>query len=99
PPAGSPHMPTLPRISVVTPSFNQGRFVARTIESVQAQQYPNLEHIVVDGMSTDDTPAILARYPHLRVLREPDCGQADAINKGFGLATGDIYCFLNSDDT
>jgi len=88
-----------PRITVVTPSFNQGRFIARTIDSVREQQYPNLEHIVVDGMSTDDTPAILARYPHLRILREPDRGQADAINKGFRLATGDIFCFLNSDDT
>jgi glycosyltransferase involved in cell wall biosynthesis len=92
-------MPDFPRISVVTPSFNQGEFIARTIDSVLAQDYPNLEHIVVDGMSTDDTPAILARYPHLRVLREPDGGQSEAINKGFRLATGDIFCFLNSDDT
>jgi glycosyltransferase involved in cell wall biosynthesis len=88
----------MPRITVVTPSYNQGRFIARTIESVRDQGYPNLEHIVVDGMSTDETPAILARYPHLRVVREPDNGQADAINKGFRLATGDIFCFLNSDD-
>jgi glycosyltransferase involved in cell wall biosynthesis len=88
-----------PRISVVTSSYNQGRFLARTIESVLAQDYPNLEHIVVDGMSTDGTPNVLARYPHLRVLREPDRGQAEAINKGFRLATGDIFCFLNSDDT
>ncbi len=92
-------MPATPRISVVTASYNQGKFIGRTIESVLAQNYPNLEHIVVDGMSTDDTPAVLARYPHLRVLREPDRGQADAINKGFRLATGDVYCFLNSDDT
>jgi glycosyltransferase involved in cell wall biosynthesis len=89
----------MPRITVVTPSFNQGRFIARTIESVRDQDYPNLEHIVVDGLSTDDTAAILARYPHLRVVRERDNGQADAINKGFQLATGDIFCFLNSDDT
>src|SRR5206468_5733093 len=89
----------LPRISVVTSSYNQGRFLGRTIDSVLAQDYPNLEHIVVDGMSADETPAVLARYPHLRVLREKDRGQADAINKGFRLATGDVYCFLNSDDT
>src|SRR5262249_17002298 len=89
----------LPRISVVTSSYNQGRFLGRTIESVLAQDYPNLEHIVVDGMSSDDTLDVLARYPHLRVLRDPDRGQAEAINKGFRLATGDIYCFLNSDDT
>jgi hypothetical protein len=89
----------LPRISVVTCSYNQGKFIGRTIESVLAQNYPRLEHIVVDGMSTDETPAVLAGYPHLRVVREPDSGQAEAINKGFRLATGDIFCFLNSDDT
>lgn len=92
-------METLPRISVITSSYNQGAFIAQTIESVLAQRYPNLEHIVVDGMSTDDTPAVLARYPHLRVIREPDTGQANAINKGFRAATGQIFCFLNSDDT
>ena len=92
-------MDTFPRISVITSSYNQGAFIAETIESVLAQEYPNLEHIVVDGMSTDETPEILARYPHLRVIREPDNGQADAINKGFRAATGSIFCFLNSDDT
>lgn len=88
-----------PRISVVTSSYNQGRFIGETIESVRAQNYPNLEHIVIDGMSTDETPEVLARFPHLTVVREPDRGQADAINKGFRLATGDVLCFLNSDDT
>jgi glycosyltransferase involved in cell wall biosynthesis len=92
-------MSATPRISVVTSSFNQGRYIARTIESVLAQQYPNLEHIVVDGMSSDETVDVLARYPHLTVVREPDSGQADAINKGFRRATGEIFCFLNSDDT
>lgn len=92
-------MQTFPRISVITSSYNQGAFIEQTIESVVAQHYPNLEHIVVDGMSTDETPAILARYSHLRVIREPDNGQADAINKGFRAATGEIFCFLNSDDT
>ena len=92
-------MSGLPRISVVTPSYNQGAFIRETIESVAAQEYPNLEHIVVDGMSTDGTAAILEEYPHLRVVREPDSGQADAINKGFRMATGEIFCFLNSDDT
>ncbi len=89
----------LPRISVVTCSFNQGKFIGRTIDSVLAQNYPNLEHIVVDGMSGDDTPAVLARYPHLHVIREPDSGQPEAVNKGFRRANGDIFCFLNSDDT
>ena len=92
-------MAILPRISVVTCSYNQGRFLGRTIESVLAQDYPAVEHIVVDGLSTDETPEVLARYPHLRVVREADSGQAEAINKGFRLATGDIFCFLNSDDT
>jgi hypothetical protein len=92
-------MAPLPRISVVTPSLNQGRFIGRTVESVLSQNYANLEHIVVDGLSTDETPAVLARYPHLRVVRQKDRGQADAINTGFQLAGGDILCFLNSDDT
>jgi glycosyltransferase involved in cell wall biosynthesis len=89
----------LPRISVVTCSYNQGRFLGRTIDSVLAQDYPAVEHIVVDGLSTDETPQILSRSPHLRVVRERDSGQAEAINKGFRLASGDIFCFLNSDDT
>jgi glycosyltransferase involved in cell wall biosynthesis len=88
-----------PRISIVTPSFNQARFISETIESVAAQDYPNLEHIVVDGCSTDGTLDILKRYSHIRVISEPDRGQADAINKGFKLATGGIWGFLNSDDT
>jgi glycosyltransferase involved in cell wall biosynthesis len=88
-----------PLISIVTSSFNQAPFIARTIESVIAQDYPAVEHIVVDGMSSDGTAAVLDRYPHLKVIREPDRGQADAINKGFRAATGQILCFLNSDDT
>jgi len=88
-----------PRISIVTSSFNQGRFIERTIASILDQHYPNLEHIVVDGMSTDETVSVLARYPHLRVIREPDSGQAEAINKGFRAATGDVFAFVNSDDT
>jgi glycosyltransferase involved in cell wall biosynthesis len=88
-----------PRISVVTPSLNQGDFLERTIASVRAQDYPDVEHIVVDGMSTDATPEILARHPHLRLIREPDRGQADALNKGLRAATGKVLCVLNSDDT
>jgi glycosyltransferase involved in cell wall biosynthesis len=89
----------LPRISVVTSSYNQGQFIDATIRSVMAQDYPNIEHIVVDGMSTDSTVDVLGQYPHLHVVRERDNGQADAINKGFRIASGDIFCFLNSDDT
>src|SRR5262249_38985917 len=69
------------------------------VESVRSQGYPNLEHIVVDNASSDETPEVLARYPHLRVVREKDRGQADAVNKGFRLATGDVLAFLNCDDT
>jgi glycosyltransferase involved in cell wall biosynthesis len=88
-----------PRISIVTPSFNQGHYIVATIESVLAQQYPNFEHIIIDGGSTDMTLDVLRRYPHLHVISEPDRGHADALNKGFRLATGDIWSFLNSDDT
>ena len=85
-------------VSIVTPSFNQGRFIEATIQSVLDQDYPRIEHIVVDGCSTDDTIEILHRYPHLRWVSEPDEGQADALNKGFAMATGDIFAWLNADD-
>jgi glycosyltransferase involved in cell wall biosynthesis len=88
----------LPRISIVTPSLNQGRYIAQTIESVMAQSYPDVEHIVVDGGSNDGTLDVLARYPHLRVVSEQDRGHSDAINKGFRMATGSVCSFLNSDD-
>ena len=87
-----------PKVSIVTSSYNQGDFIGRTIDSIQAQDYPDIEHIVVDGMSTDATVDVLARYPHLKVIREPDRGQADAINKGFRIASGQIFGFVNSDD-
>jgi glycosyltransferase involved in cell wall biosynthesis len=92
-------MSHLPRISIVTTSYNQGAFIGETIESVLAQGYPDIEHIIVDGMSTDNTPDVLSKHGHLRVVREPDKGAADAINKGFRIATGEIWCFLHSDDT
>jgi GT2 family glycosyltransferase len=89
-----------PSISIVTPSFNQGRFVERTIRSVLAQQYPNLEYIIQDGASTDNTMQIVDTYqPYLKhVASGKDSGQAQAINLGFRHATGDIMAWLNSDD-
>jgi glycosyltransferase involved in cell wall biosynthesis len=89
-----------PRISVVTPSFNQGRYIEETILSVLNQGYPNLEHLVIDGGSKDETLRVLDRYRDRMacVVCEPDKGQSDAINKGFARATGEIFTWLNSDD-
>jgi glycosyltransferase involved in cell wall biosynthesis len=85
-------------ISIITPSFNQGAYIEQTIRSVLRQNYRPVEHIVVDGGSTDGTVDILRRYPHLTWISETDRGQADALNKGFALARGDIVGWLNSDD-
>ncbi len=91
--------PDLPLVTVVTPSYNQGRFIRATIESVLSQHYPNIEYIVVDGLSDDETPAICAEYAEsLTFIAEKDLGQSDAINKGFQRARGEIVAWLNSDD-
>ena len=87
-----------PRISIVTPCLNRAHYLGEAIESVLAQGCADVEHIIVDGMSTDGTVELLARYPHLRVIREPDTGLYDALNKGLRAATGDILGDLNSDD-
>ncbi|MEM6806489.1 MAG: glycosyltransferase family 2 protein [Bacteroidota bacterium] len=88
----------LPKISIVTPSFNQGPFLKKAIQSVLDQEYPNFEHIIIDNCSTDESAEVLASFPHLRIVSEPDEGQSDAINKGFEMAEGDIIGWLNADD-
>jgi glycosyltransferase involved in cell wall biosynthesis len=89
----------LPSITIITPSYNQGRFIGRTIESVLSQNYPRLEYIVIDGGSTDETLLILKKYgSRIQWISEKDSGQSSAINKGFRMATGDIVAWLNSDD-
>lgn len=99
-PSAMPDGRPWPKISVITPSFNQGRYIGETIESVLQQGYPNVEHIIVDGASSDETMQVVERYrSHLaHVISETDRGQSDALNKGFRLATGEILCWLNSDD-
>jgi glycosyltransferase involved in cell wall biosynthesis len=88
-----------PLVSVITPSLNQGQFIEETILSVMRQDYTSIEHIVIDGGSSDDTLDVLRRYPHLTWVSEPDGGQSDAINKGFARARGDLLSWLNADDT
>jgi glycosyltransferase involved in cell wall biosynthesis/GT2 family glycosyltransferase len=88
-----------PLVSIVTPSYNQGRYLQRTIESVLAQDYPHIEYIVMDGGSTDESLEILKSYGDgLRWVSERDTGQTNAINKGFAQCSGEILAYLNSDD-
>lgn len=92
--------PSWPRITIITPSFNQAEFLERTIISIHNQRYPNLEHIIIDGGSTDGSTDIIRRYE--KVLKhwqsEPDGGQCDAISSGADMATGDYMTWVNSDD-
>lgn len=90
----------LPKISIITPSYNQGRYLEDTIQSVIGQNYPNLEHILIDGGSNDDSLEVIKKYErHLTYWQsQKDNGQSDAINQGFRRATGDIVAWLNSDD-
>lgn len=89
----------VPLLTIVTPSFNQGKFLEETIRSIHGQEYPRLEHIVMDGGSTDNTVEILKRHPEIIWTSEKDRGQTHAVNKAIQRATGDIVGWLNSDDT
>jgi len=89
-----------PRVSIVTPSYNQGRFIEETIRSVLLQGYPELEYIIIDGGSADNSVEIIKKYEKWLAywVSEPDRGQSHAINKGFDKASREIYAWLNSDD-
>ncbi|MGB2869565.1 MAG: glycosyltransferase family 2 protein [Bacteroidota bacterium] len=86
------------RISIITPSYNQGEFIESTIRSVMEQDHKDIEHLVIDGGSKDSTISTLKKYPHVQWVSEKDSGQSQAINKGFQRATGDIVAWINSDD-
>src|SRR5918998_2479133 len=90
----------LPRITIITPSYNQARFVGWTARSVLLQRYPNLEYIVMDGGSTDGTMDVLAPYADrfAYLVSQRDKGQSDAIHRGFERSSGEIMAYLNSDD-
>lgn len=86
------------KISIVTPCYNSGQHIEATIKSIWSQDYQNFEHIVMDGLSKDNTVDIVKRYPGIRLFSERDTGQSNALNKGFRKTTGDILAWQNADD-
>ncbi|MCZ4222068.1 glycosyltransferase family 2 protein [Pedobacter rhodius] len=86
------------KISVLTPSFNSGKYIKRAIESVLIQNYSDFEHIIVDSDSYDDTVSIIQEYPHIKLRSEKDSGQSEAMNKAFNMSSGGIIVYLNADD-
>jgi len=98
-PAGHSDASSLPLVTIVSPSLNQGQYIEEAIRSVLAQDYPRIEYIVVDGGSKDGTIQALKRFGDgLRWISEPDTGQAAAINKGLAMGSGEILAWLNCDD-
>jgi len=87
------------KVSIITPSFNTAQYIEETIISIQKQDYPNIEHIIIDGASTDNTIEVLKKYDDkITWISESDQGMYDAINKGFSIAKGDILTYINTDD-
>jgi glycosyltransferase involved in cell wall biosynthesis len=93
-----PNPASLPLVTIVTPAHNRAALLEQAIESVLAQDYPAIEHIIVDDGSTDSTPEVLKRYRHVIAVSHPNCGEQRTVNRGWGMATGKFICTLNDDD-
>lgn len=91
-------LPQTPFVSIVTPSYNTGPYIAETLRSVQDQAYPRLEHIVLDSGSTDETLQVLAQFPSATVIRDAPAGMCEKVNLGFSIARGDVVAWLCADD-